>query len=379
MAKAAFGASPLFSERARHIRWPGFYARAAVRQVAHKGRRYPTFAAGRVYAQMRSGRTMVALSAGNDVETNLMAYPEIFGGVVPPICTPFTAAGEIDVASLEKLLQHQLDGGVTGIFALGTTSETGALTDDQRTTVIETTVGTIAGQVPVLVGAIAMSTSAVIQYAQRAEALGADAVVALGPYYHKYSDAEIAAHFRAIHAAVTIPIVAYNIPQMVQTVLHRDVVSMLAAEGVIAGVKDSSGDEASFRAIVANTKQYPHFSVFTGAEITVDYAMFTGAAGVVPGLGNVDPAGYRRLYDAAIASDWDTTRDEQARLADLFTIVSQATPGRIGPSAGVIGGYKTALREMGIIATNVMATPMSALNDEEAGRIRAILERTGMI
>lgn len=247
-----------------------------------------------------------------------MTYPENFGGVVPPICTPFTSDGEIDVKSLENLLRYQIDGGVTGIFALGTTSETGALTDAQRTTVLETTVGTVAGQVPVLAGALASATGAVIEYARQAEALGADAVVALSPYYHKFSDAEIAAHFRAIHQAITIPMVAYNIPQMVQTVLHRNVVTELAGDGIIAGVKDSSGDEASFRAIVANTKQYPHFSVFTGAEITVDYAMFTGAAGVVPGLGNVDPAGYRRLYDAALANDWDTARSEQARLTEVY-------------------------------------------------------------
>jgi 4-hydroxy-tetrahydrodipicolinate synthase len=308
-----------------------------------------------------------------------MTYPEIFGGVVPPICTPFTPDGKVDTASLEKLLRYQIDGGVTGIFALGTTSETGALTDAQRTQVLETTIGTVAGEVPVLAGALASSTGAVIEYAQQAQELGADAVVALGPYYHKFSNEEIAAHFRAIHKAITIPIVAYNIPQMVQTVLHKDVVIELADDGIIAGVKDSSGDEASFRSIVANTEKYPHFSVFTGAEVTVDYAMFTGAAGVVPGLGNVDPAGYRRLYDAAKAIDWDAARSEQARLTQLFTILSQATPGRVGITSGVIGGYKTALREMGVIASNAMATPMTPLNDEEAGRIRAILERAGLV
>lgn len=308
-----------------------------------------------------------------------MAYPEIFGGVVPPICTPFTDDGNVDTKSLENLLKHQLDGGVTGIFALGTTSETGALTDAQRKTVIETTVGTIAGQVPVLVGALAMSTGAVIEYAQQAGELGADAVVALGPYYHKYSDAEIAAHFRAIHQAITLPIVAYNLPQMVQTVLTPAVVTELAADGVIAGVKDSSGNEVNFRAMVANTAEYPHFSVFTGAELTVDYAMFTGAAGVVPGLGNVDPAGYRRLYDAAVAGDWDTAREEQTRLADVFTVLAQDTPGRVGITSAAIGGYKTALREMGIIASNAMATPFTPLNDEEAAKIRVILERNGLI
>ncbi len=308
-----------------------------------------------------------------------MAYPENFGGVVPPICTPFTTDGEVDTKSLEKLLKYQLDGGVTGVFALGTTSETGALSDAQRKQVIETTVGTIAGQVPVLAGTIGMGLESVIAYAQQAEELGADAAVVLGPYYHKYSDAEIANHFRIVKQAINIPIMAYNIPQMAQTVLSVDVVANLAAEGVIVGVKDSSGNEPAFRQLVSRTKQIPNFSVFTGAEVTVDYAMFTGAAGVVPGLGNVDPAGYRKLYDTSVAGDWDAARVEQERLSHLFRIVHQATPGRVGNSAEVIGGYKTALREMGIIATNTMARPMPSLNTEETARIREILTQTGLL
>lgn len=308
-----------------------------------------------------------------------MAYPENFGGVVPPICTPFTDSGEIDTKSLENLLRFQIDGGVTGIFALGTTSETGALSDEQRTAVIETTIGAVAGEVPVIVGAIGMSTPAVVAYAQQAEKLGADGVVALGPYYHKYSDAEIIDHFRDVAKSINIPVVAYNLPQMVQTNLSPGVVIALAAEGIIAGVKDSSGNEPALREMVSGTRTVSGFSVFTGAELTVDYAMFTGAAGVVPGLGNVDPAGYRRLYDAAIAQDWEAARSEQSRLSDLYAICSQATPGSVGITAGVIGGYKTALREMGVIASNAMARPMKPLDAEETERIRAILAATGLI
>lgn len=306
-----------------------------------------------------------------------MALPANFGGVVPPICTPFTDTGEVDTASLESLLRYLIDGGVTGIFALGTTSETGALTDAQRTQVIETTVATVAGQVPVIVGALASATNAVIEYAQQAQALGADAIVALSPYYHKFSEGEIANHFRAIKAAIEIPLIAYNIPQMIGTELSSATVVTLAREGVIAGLKDSSGNEASFRATLLNTGNIEGFSVFTGGEITVDYAMYAGAAGIVPGLGNVDPAGYRRLYDAAIAQDWATARHEQERLVQLFAILSQATPGRVGVSSGVIGGYKTALREMGVIASNAMAVPFQPLNAEEAARIRDILESVG--
>lgn len=308
-----------------------------------------------------------------------MAYPENFGGVVPPISTPFTTDGEVDTKSLEKLLRYQLDGGVTGIFALGTTSETSALSDSQRTEVIETTVKTVAGQVPVIVGVMEMGTKATIAYAQQAEALGADAAVVVGPYYLPYSNDEIMDHFRLVKNAITIPVVAYNIPQMVQTYLQPDVVIQLAREGVISAVKDSSGNEPALRKMISGTRDLANFAVFTGAELTVDYALFAGASGVVPGLGNVDPAGYRRLYDATIANDWDAARAEQERLADLYTITSQGTPGRVGTGAQIFGSYKTALREMGIIASNAMATPMKALDNEEAARIRTILGRAGLI
>lgn len=307
-----------------------------------------------------------------------MAMPEVFGGVVPPLCTPFTAEGEIDANSLERLVNYQIEGGVTGIFALGSTSEAGAMNDAQRREVLELTVKFVESRVPVLAGAIAMSTGTVIDYTRMAEELGADAVVLCAPFYIRPSQEEVKHHFRLVHAATTLPLMAYHIPFNVQSVITTETLSELASEGVIAGVKDSSGEEANFRAIVAALKQYPHISVFTGAELTVDYAIFTGADGVVPGLGNVDPAGYRRLYDAASAGDWDAARAEQARLTDLFAIIRQATPGRVGFTSSALGGFKTALRELGVIDTNMMATPMTPLNDEEAGRIREILLRAGL-
>src|SRR5690554_6692463 len=101
-----------------------------------------------------------------------MALPEIFGGVVPPLCTPFTAGGEVDAASLERLVEDQVQGGVSGIFALASTSEAGARNDAQRREVLELTVKFLNGRVPVLAGAIAMSTGPVIDYAGMVEELG---------------------------------------------------------------------------------------------------------------------------------------------------------------------------------------------------------------
>lgn len=308
-----------------------------------------------------------------------MSLPANFGGVVPPLCTPFTANGEIDSASLERLVNYQIEGGSTGIFALGSTSEAGAMNDAQRRQVLAETVKYVDGRVPVLAGAIAMSTGTVIDYAKIAEELGADAVVLCAPFYIRPGQDEIKHHFNLVKAATSLPLVAYQIPANVQTVMDIATIADMAADGTIVGMKDSSGDEVGFRAMLEAVKDVPNFSVFTGSELTVDYAIFGGANGVVPGLGNVDPKGYRKLYDASIAGDWDAARAEQARLIKLFAIIRQATPGRVGFTANALGGFKTALRELGVIETNVMATPMMPLNDEETARIRVILQEAGML
>ena len=158
-----------------------------------------------------------------------------------------------------------------------------------------------------------------------------------------------------------------------------DVLVRLAEEGVIAGVKDSSGDDVGFRRLLLATKHLENFAVFTGHEVVTDGAMLGGAAGIVPGLGNVDPAGYVRIYDAAKAGDWQAAAAEQDRVAALFDITGAATPGRVSAGAAGLGGFKTALQLMGVIGSNRMAEPMEALNAEEAERVREIVAAAGLL
>lgn len=308
-----------------------------------------------------------------------MPLPQPFGGIVPPVSTPFTASGDVDVASLEKLLRHLLDGGVHGLFVLGSTGEMAALSDAQREQILDISVRYAAGQVPVIAGIIDMGTTAVLEHARIAERLGADAVVATAPFYIRPNQEEIKRHFRALREAVDIPVFAYDIPANVQVVLERATIVELAREGVIAGLKDSSGNEPNFRAVVMDTRDIDNFAVFTGAELTCDYAMLAGADGIVPGLGNVDPAGYVRLYNLAKEGKWDEARVEQERLFRLFDIIYQATPGRTGFTASALGGFKTALQLLGVVESNAMAVPMTALDHEETARIRAILVEAGLL
>ena len=152
----------------------------------------------------------------------------------------------------------------------------------------------------------------------------------------------------------------------------------LGVDGVLAGVKDSSGDDVSFRRLAAmNRAAGSPLTLLTGHEVVVDGAYLAGAQGSVPGLGNVDPAGYVRMDRAARAGDWETVQIEQDRLAALFEIVFQPV-GKTGPAAGV-GAFKTALRELGVFSTNTMSTPMSALEGEAVEKIRGILRSTGLL
>lgn len=305
--------------------------------------------------------------------------PAVFGGVIPPLCTPFTEDGQPDLDSLRSLIEFQLAGGVHGLFVLGSTSETVFLTSKQRETIIETTVQTVAGRVPVVAGVLGTTTVPCIEYAEAAQRAGAAGIVLTAPFYARTSQPEILEHFRQIRAAVDLPILAYDIPVAVHVKIERPTMLTLAREGTIVSVKDSSGDDANFRGLVMETRDLPGFTTFTGSELLVDSALMIGASGVVPGLGNVDPAGYRRLYDAAKAGDWAQAREEQERLYRLFSIVFAGDTARMGFGASAYGGFKTALVLQGVIATNVVGRPQPRFVDAEVKRVRAIMVEAGLL
>lgn len=301
-----------------------------------------------------------------------------YSGVIPPVVTPLTTDGELDRPSLERVVGHLLDGGVSGLFALGSSGETAYLTPGQQDEVIEVIVAAAAGQVPVLVGAIETTTNRAIERAQRAAALGADAVVATAPFYTRTNDLEIDRHFRDIAAAVDLPLLAYDVPVCVHSKLDPELLLPLAADGVLAGVKDSSGDDGSFRRLVLGARDLPDFSVLTGHELVVDAMMLGGADGSVPGLGNVDPHGYVRLHHAAVTGDWATAKAEQDRLVGLFDIIRAARPGTASATAAGLGAFKTALMLRGIVTTNVMSPPMRRLDAAETATIAECLDRAGL-
>jgi 4-hydroxy-tetrahydrodipicolinate synthase len=224
----------------------------------------------------------------------------------------------------------------------------------------------------VLAGAIDMTTPRVLDHVASVTAAGADAVVVTAPFYARTHPAEIARHYRAVAAASPVPVVAYDIPVAVHTKLPADVVLELAADGVLAALKDSSGDLAAFRQVVTGARAHPDisgFSVLTGSELIVDAALAVGADGTVPGLGNVDPHGYARLDRLCRAGEWKEARAEQERLCALFGLVGVGDPARMGPGSSAIGAFKAALHLRGVIDCPVTAQPQVPLSPGEVERV----------
>ena len=301
-----------------------------------------------------------------------------FTGVVPPVVTPLTENFEVDYPSFTRVIENLIDGGVHGLFVLGSTSEVVFHDTAERTKIIEHAVKVNNGRLPIFVGVIDPTTDRVIAHSHVAKAAGADALVVTAPFYARTNQAETIDHFRYIRDAVDLPLVAYDIPVCVHIKLERNTTVTLGREGTIAGVKDSSADDGNLRYVMLDMADRPDFFAMTGSEIVVDNVLGMGAHGVVPGLANVDPHGYVKLWNLFQAGDHEGVRREQERLCRLFEIVWIAQPRTSAGSAGV-GAFKTAMRQLGIISTNVMARPQRALNAEETAKIDVILKSTGLL
>ena len=301
-----------------------------------------------------------------------------FSGVVPPVVTPDTPDHQLDVVSFERSINRLIEAGVDGLFFLGSSGEVVFATDERRDQIVREAVRIVNHRVPVLVGIIDTETERVLEHGRRALALGADALVATAPFYALGGPADVEEHFRILHQELDAPLFAYDIPVCVHTKLPWKMLARLGAEGVLAGVKDSSGDDVSFRYLVQENEKNGHpLTLLTGHEIVVDGALLSGADGSVPGLANVEPKGYVRMWKAAQDGNWAEVKREQDRLNEISHIFD-VTTGVQGYGAGV-GAFKCALNLMGIFDSDQMPRPVKPLDDQNREAIKQVLIANGLL
>lgn len=299
-------------------------------------------------------------------------------GVIPPVVIPLTKERSLDLTAFARSIDRMIDAGVNGLFFLGSSGEVAFLTDAQRQHVLSEAVSIVRRRVPVLAGIIDMETLRVIDQAKRAEALGVDGLVATAPFYALGGPKETERHFRAIRENTSLPLFAYDLPVCVHTKLDPTMLVRLGKDGVLQGVKDSSGDDVSFRWLILENEDAGHpLQLLTGHEVCVDGAYLAGADGSVPGLGNVDPYSYVEQWKAFQAGDWAKVKQIQDHLARLMS-VTRVVKATVGFGAGV-GAFKTAMWQMGLFNTNQMREPVQPLQGDDVAAIVKVLKNEGLM
>jgi len=291
-------------------------------------------------------------------------------GIIPAVITPFTADERVDEAAFREVLRALIDQGVHGLFPVGTGGEFFALTREEKERLMAVAVEEAAGRVFVMPNVGAITTAESVALARHAEAVGADAVSAVTPFFLKPSQEELFEHYRAICAAVKIPVLAYNIPDRTGGVaLSVSTVSRLAKTNQnFVGIKDSTGDLTNAAELVQTCP--PGFRVFMGRDTLIYGALLYGCVGAVAATANVASGLAVGICTAVEAGDLAKAREFQARLSPvrkLFAVGSHPA------------GIKEAMVQLGLLQCGRCRRPTADLTPAQQEEVRKILRETCLL
>ncbi len=294
---------------------------------------------------------------------------EELSGVLPALVSPLHRDGSADESGIKRLVDHVLAGGVHGLLALGSTGEGASLGERIRWQVLKSVIEAGAGRVPVICGVAQPHLDAARGEVAAASRLGADAALVAPPFYYPTDQATVRAFYRRLAAESKIPLLLYNIPQFTKVVAEPATVAELAAEGTIAGIKDSSRDFEYFENVRLATRSLEHFRMFTGSDTMLLASLAMGGAGTICGAANVAPSWVVRIYEDFRRGDWNSARTDQEALIELVTALR----------AGVFPASIKASLQLQGICEPWPAPPTAALDDAATARLRESLDRWGLL
>jgi 4-hydroxy-tetrahydrodipicolinate synthase len=287
----------------------------------------------------------------------------MFRGTFTALVTPFRN-GELDLASLEKLIDSQVAAGISGVVAIGTTGESPTLTHDEREKVIETSVRVAKERCAVLAGTGSYSTRDAVEAIVAAQKFGVDGALVVAPYYNKPSQEGLFRHFKAIADACSLRIILYNIPGRCGVDIGADTVVRLAeACKNIVSIKEASGSVE--RVSELRAKLPDDFTILSGDDSLTLAFMAVGAAGVVSVASNLFPAEVCALVRCFESGDAKGAENLHRRLFPLFKALF------IEPNPVPI---KTALGWHGLMSTEVRL-PLCEMSETNQARLRKTLEQ----
>ncbi len=292
----------------------------------------------------------------------------MFTGLIPPMVTPLDAQRNLDVKGVKAMVRHLVDGGVDGIFLLGTTGEGPHLSYAIREQLVKVVCGEVGRRIPVLVGVTETDLEDALAFARKCRRFGAAGVVAAPPYYFKLTQAECVAWFTELADRLPLPLVIYDMPAHTDTVIEPTTIAALAKHPNIVAMKDSSSVIALFNKFRLALEPFSDFSLFMGPDEAMGEAVLTGAHGGVCTGANLWPREFKAMYEAARAGDVEKVRRYQR-----FTTMSSYLLYGLGQGQiGFLKGVKCALAEMGLIQ-NVPAAPFTPFAGSDRAKVKAAL------
>ena len=290
-------------------------------------------------------------------------------GIIAAVVTPFTEKDELDEAALRRVVDYILGGGVHGLFPVGSQGEFYALSEEEKRRVVEIVLEQAQSRAFVMPNTGAITTRDSIRLSQMAEALGADCVSVITPFFVNPSQEELYEHFKAICRSVKIPVLAYNNPDRTGGVaLKVETMSRLARECPnFVGVKDSSGDLTIFSEMIRLCP--PGFKAIMGRDTLIFAALAHGGAGAIAATANVAPRLVVEIYEAFTSGDLERAKNAQMALAPLRMAFG------LGTFPVVV---KEALEIMGI-APGRCRGPVGPLSETARERLREILGQMGLL
>ena len=295
-----------------------------------------------------------------DPGAGAVGRPRSFRGLIVPTLTPLTEAEDLDREAFARHLDFMIEAGVDGLFVLGTNGEGPMLRSATRLAVARAAVEVAAGRVPVVAGAIDVSTTRVVDELDMLSGIGlAGYVVTVPLYFNDFRDSDLQSHFQAIADNADAPVLLYNIPQYTRIAMSERLIRSLAETPGVAGLKDSSGNWEQFQKLLFR-RPGVDFSLLQGAHSLSLVSLFAGADGLVPGYANLYPSLFVRLAAAAAERLWGDAVALQSELEDLLSLRGTAN----------VHATKVIAMALGLMQDHV-SRPLRRLETETAAALAA--------
>jgi dihydrodipicolinate synthase/N-acetylneuraminate lyase len=290
-------------------------------------------------------------------------YRTPYHGVIIPMITPIFPSGELDEPAVRRVIDHLIEGGVSGIFILGTTGESASASAALKSRLVALTVEHTGKRVLVYAGISHNCLTSSVEAAQAFFELGVDVTVAHLPSYYELNPAEQEAYYITLSKNITGPLMLYNIPSTTHMSMPLEVIARLSNQPNIVGIKDSENNASRLANEIKLLGGRPDFSIMIGANALFAQMLRLGADGIVPSLGNLVPRLFQRLYDYSRAGDAHAAKRCQQLINELSHLL------RSGLSLGqALAAHKAAMCALSLCGP-AMLPPLQALMESQQQKL----------